>query len=359
VKCYLGLLNKNHKRNNSILNKNNFQYQTQLHKKMATILEHNNESNAGAQRCAKSSRNAKTMAMRTFSEVGGLLFVGEHQHRLASKREAKLHRQMQKACELGLPQVAKHALKQGINPLNRTTVNTDGWVTYMHIAVQFGSLKVLKLLVAAGVSVDTLTSAEHTPLMFAAAFQHTRAVQFLIRKGADVNHNNTGCLAIACSGLNPFSGEQGCPSLVLVKILLDAGADAYAKCRGRSIKEMAERCRIPAYENAFDMAIAMLDAAMQFKIKGCVINKAELECSICLDSDNTKLCQLPCCYSASFCIGCIKRWHTTNPSCPLCRAPIRNARRIVNNLAWNPNNISKKTNVKRGLIFEYLDLKFK
>ena len=326
---------------------------------MATILEHNNESNVGAQRCAKSSRNAKTMAMRTFSEVKGVWFVHEHHHRLASKREVQLHQKMLTACTKDLPQVAKHALKQGINPLNRMTIYDNDWVTYMHIAVAEGSLKVLKLLVAAGVSVDTLTSAEHTPLMFAAAFQHTRAVQFLIRKGADVNHSNTECLAIACSGYNPFSEKQCCPSLVLVKILLDAGADVYAKYRGYSMKEGVELCRIPAYANAFDIVIAMLYAAMQFKIKGCVINKAELECSICRDSDNTKLCQLPCCCSASFCIGCITRWHKTNPSCPLCRAPIRNARRIVKELAWNPNNISKTTNVKRGLIFQYLDLKFK
>ena len=272
-----------------------------------------------ASNTSETKPNANTMPMRHFSRFEGVWFVQEsmsvqhvsenhkvheHRHRLASKREVQLHRTMLTACQKDLPQVAQHALKQGVNPLNRATTNIDGWMTYIHIAVQFGSLKVLKLLVAAGVSVDTRTSAEHTPLMFAAAFQHTRAVQFLIRKGADVNHSNTGCLAIACSGLNPFSGEQGCPSLVLVKILLDAGADAFAKCRGQSIKELAELCRIPAYENAFDMSIAMLDAAMQFNIKGCVINKAELECSICLGSDNTKLCQLPCCLRASFCIGC-------------------------------------------------------
>ena len=271
-----------------------------------------------ASNTSETTPNTNTMPMRHFSRFEGVWFVQEsmsvkhvsenhkvheHRHRLASKREVQLHRTMLTACQKDLPQVAQHALKQGVNPLNRATTNTDGWMTYIHIAVQFGSLKVLKLLVAAGVSVDTLDSCESTPLMLAVAFQHNCAAQFLIHKGADVN-SNTECLASACSGYNTFSKKQGCPSLVLVKILLDAGADVYAKCQGTSMKELAELCRIPAYENAFDMSIAMLDAAMQFNIKGCVINKAELECSICLGSDNTKLCQLPCCLRASFCIGC-------------------------------------------------------
>lgn len=323
-----------------------------------------------ASNTSETTPNTNTMPVKHFSRSGGVWFVqetmsvehvseniviGEH-HRLASKREVQLHRFMLTACEKDLPQVAQQALKQGINPLNRATCESvNGWMTYIHIAVQFGSLKVLKLLVAAGVSVDTLDAMESTPLMLAVAFQHTRVVQFLIRKGADVNHSNTECLAIACSGYNPFSKEQGCPSLVLVKILLDAGADVYAKYGGISIKEGVELCRIPAYENAFDMVFSMLEAAMQLNIKGCVINKAELKCSICLGSDNTNWCQLPCCRRASFHIGCIKRWHNTNPSCPLCRAPMRNARRIVKELAWNTNNISKKTNVKRGLIFKYIN----
>ena len=65
---------------------------------MATILENNNQSSIGAQECAESSRKANTMPMRTFSEVKGLLFVREHQHRLASKREVLLHRTMLTAC---------------------------------------------------------------------------------------------------------------------------------------------------------------------------------------------------------------------------------------------------------------------
>ena len=58
-------------------------------------------------------------------------------------------------------------------------------------------------------------------------------------------------------------GKQGCPSLVLVKILLDAGADVYAKYRGKSMKEIVELSsnNTAAQANAFDMVIAMLDVS--------------------------------------------------------------------------------------------------
>ena len=201
---------------------------------MTTILEHNNESNVGAPKVSQSSRNVNTMPMRTFSEVGGLLFVREHQHRLASKREAKLHRQMQKACKQDLPKLAKYALKHGLNPMNQVfgknvtksgEVKTNVSKRYIHMAASSGCIEVVKILLHAGVPVDTLNSDKTTALQEAVLYNQPHIVKHLIKRGANVNVFNlhgASALQHACMG-----GTERQVSIALVKILLDAGAELY------------------------------------------------------------------------------------------------------------------------------------
>uniref|UniRef100_A0A8D2MVM2 RING-type E3 ubiquitin transferase n=1 Tax=Zonotrichia albicollis TaxID=44394 RepID=A0A8D2MVM2_ZONAL len=47
-------------------------------------------------------------------------------------------------------------------------------------------------------------------------------------------------------------------------------------------------------------------------------------CPICQDTWDDAASALPCCHQ--FCLGCILRWATTNPSCPLCRTQIETVR---------------------------------
>ncbi|XP_023802298.1 E3 ubiquitin-protein ligase SH3RF1-like [Cyanistes caeruleus] len=47
-------------------------------------------------------------------------------------------------------------------------------------------------------------------------------------------------------------------------------------------------------------------------------------CPICQETWDDAASVLPCCHQ--FCLGCILRWATTNPSCPLCRTAIETVR---------------------------------
>jgi len=318
---------------------------------MATILENNNQSSIGAQECAESSRNANTMPMRTFSEVKGLLFVREHQHRLASKREAKLHRQMQKACKQDLPKLAKYALKHGLNPLNQIfdkkrftlsgKVKTNVSKGYIHMAASSGCIEVVKILLNARVPVDTLDSDKTTALQEAVTYNQPHIVKHLIKRGANVNVFNVhgvSALQQACVG----SITKKSPSIAIFKILLDAGADVHYKFknpRGNqtvTIKEFTVLSQAHALAKdraAFDIVIAMLEKAMAFQVTEDAIEipAAELYCSICHDvSEQKDWCHVACCNS-QFHVGCMTHWLecSIHKDCPLCRGQTRNARKVV------------------------------
>ena len=310
---------------------------------MATILEYNNESNVGAQECAESSRNANTMPMRTFSEVKGLLFVREHQHRLASKREAKLHRQMQKACKQGLPKLARRALKHGLNPLNRMygTLHCEVyWSGYIHEAANSGCIEVVKILLNSGVPVDSVDSLKNTTLQMAIMRYKPHIVKHLIQQGANANVCNVrgmSALQRACMG-----GDDNGVSIAIVKMLLNAGADVYYTfkyprtsqwCTAKSFAVLGQSHALAKDQAAFDVVIAMLEKATTFQVTEDAIEipAAELQCSICHDvSEKKDWCQVTCCNS-QFHVGCIQHWHkcSINKDCPLCRGQTRTARKVV------------------------------
>ncbi|XP_056181574.1 uncharacterized protein LOC130143046 isoform X1 [Falco biarmicus] len=52
--------------------------------------------------------------------------------------------------------------------------------------------------------------------------------------------------------------------------------------------------------------------------------ETEWECPICHDAKNEVASVLPCHHQ--FCMSCIMRWASRNPTCPLCRGPMENLR---------------------------------
>uniref|UniRef100_A0A8C3UZ92 RING-type domain-containing protein n=1 Tax=Catharus ustulatus TaxID=91951 RepID=A0A8C3UZ92_CATUS len=55
-----------------------------------------------------------------------------------------------------------------------------------------------------------------------------------------------------------------------------------------------------------------------------IVPVKKLNCPICQDTWDDMASALPCRHQ--FCLGCILRWATTNPSCPLCRTQIETVR---------------------------------
>jgi len=251
----------------------------------------------------------------------------------------RLHILLSSACVLNIPNNARMILESGLNPLNRT-YTSDLWYNYIHAAAQEGSFEVVTILIEAGVPADTLDSQGKTAIQLAICNHHIRVVEFLLSKGADVNRKDgrgSAGLFYACCGWNPITDEFQIPSIAIVKILIDAGADVYEegetnvgkRTPKQVLKQAAET--IPELTAACNVIVVMLDAAMTFKMKGTTTHRPnELNCSICHGcSEDKNWCRMPCC-SNSFHIGCIKHWHSsTSKKCPLCRAPTRSALRVV------------------------------
>ena len=208
---------------------------------------------------------------------------------------------------------------------------------FIHEAARKGHLGVVKCLLKHGVPVDSLNGQNHTALFQASLAKQYGVVKYLIENGADVNRS-FGYLGTAlhqaCS-LSLVGKRPG--GIALVKILLDAGADVFAKAVGfGSVKEVAIRGRTrasPKDKPAFDLVIAMLEKAMTFEVTKDAIEipAAELQCSICHDvSEQKDWCHVACCNS-QFHVDCMTHWIdcSTNKDCPLCRGYNKTARKVV------------------------------
>ena len=308
-----------------------------------------NKSNVQSPNMADSMPHANTMPMRQFSIVNGQLFV--QTQKVASKLEKKLHYRMLKAILLNRPKDAVYALKHGLNPMNqifdKKRLTTCGKVKrnvskgYIHKAAKSGCIEVVKILVNAGVPVDTLDSDKTTALFEAVTYNQPHIVKHLIKRGANVNVFNVhgvSALQQACVG----SITKKSPSIAIFKILLDAGADVHYKFknpRGNqtvTIKEFTVLSQAHALAKdraAFDIVIAMLEKAMTFQVTEDAIEipAAELRCSICHDvSEKQDWCHVSCCKS-QFHVDCMAHWLecSIHKDCPLCRGLTRTGRAVV------------------------------
>ncbi len=90
--------------------------------------------------------------------------------------------------------------------------------TPLSIAASFGEMKIMRLLIESGASVDGTGGRPDTPLHFAAKEGHTQVIEMLIRSGADVNARDnflrTPCIKAALKG-----------SLSSIQALVKGGAD--------------------------------------------------------------------------------------------------------------------------------------
>lgn len=122
----------------------------------------------------------------------------------------------------------------------------------LHIAAREGNLDVLQALVQAGADIDKRNAMKETPIMLAALAGHTRLVEFLLSKEAQINHPGwTPLLYAATTGQNEIikllienhayidsSSPNGSTPIMMavrggfqatVRLLLEEGADPTVK----------------------------------------------------------------------------------------------------------------------------------
>lgn len=108
--------------------------------------------------------------------------------------------------------------KENVNQKIQPSETQPLWgFTLLHIAVIFGQIKVMKLLLEAGADVEETDERRETALYLAAELGHIAAMKVLLEHGADVNSSNafswTPLLAAACLG-----------QIEAMHLLLDNGA---------------------------------------------------------------------------------------------------------------------------------------
>mmetsp|Transcript_18567 Transcript_18567/g.30940 ORF Transcript_18567/g.30940 Transcript_18567/m.30940 type:complete len:349 (+) Transcript_18567:108-1154(+) len=127
------------------------------------------------------------------------------------------------ACQEGFTDMAALFISKGAD-CNVATTDQDN-CTPLHIAAQFGHLKIIKLLVKNGANVNVKKKNDGvTPLFLAVRTLHEDIALYLIQEGgADVTatlHNGVSILMIAAS--------RGMKSVI--QLLLDAGEDPFEEC---------------------------------------------------------------------------------------------------------------------------------
>jgi hypothetical protein len=248
---------------------------------------------------------------------------------------------------------ARDDMKRTFGYLSRETYD-DGFYMrregLIHNAARQGRLGLVKCLLKHGVPVDSLDGQNKTALFIASVQRHHSVVKYLIEKGADVNRSYdriSDCHCFKCTEMSDYLLHLVCQggtitrlsqgvSIPIVKILLDAGADAFAITDGCTAKRRAINGRTRALAKdkpAFDLVIAMLEKAMTFQVTEDAIEipAAELQCSICHDvSEKKDWCHVACCNS-QFHVGCMTHWLdcSKNNDCPLCRGQTRTGRKVV------------------------------
>jgi len=127
----------------------------------------------------------------------------------------------------------KHILDQEGTDINWR--HPEGGATALYVACEFGHTKVAELLIAAGADVDAQRADGATPLYKACQDGGRPAIaKMLLKAGAQVNREHD-------RGMTPLwlAVHQG--STELVRILLDAGADAAHRVQGWSALDLARR----------------------------------------------------------------------------------------------------------------------
>lgn len=106
---------------------------------------------------------------------------------------------------------------------------------YMVMSAVQGNMEALKLFLAAGYPIDFAVADGRTALNSAVMYQREDIALFLIETGANVN------IADANNATPLFNAARNCDASVLVKALIDAGADPAPETRGGTTAlQMAE-----------------------------------------------------------------------------------------------------------------------
>lgn len=124
---------------------------------------------------------------------------------------------LHRAIDFGNIRLCRLILEKGA----KVNVCRDNFATPLHIAASAGDLELVKLLVSHGANIEALNLTSETPLHKAAKHSRTTVIEFLVKEGADIDadeQNNKTPLILASANVSK-------ESLASARTLLDNNAD--------------------------------------------------------------------------------------------------------------------------------------
>ncbi|MEL6986457.1 MAG: ankyrin repeat domain-containing protein [Bacteroidota bacterium] len=121
--------------------------------------------------------------------------------------------------EAPIPPVGPVGPEPPMKPASPNVIKDEGKIDVLIMACEVGELALVKELIDSGVDIDGIGSNGFTPLMMATHSDESEIVEFLIKKGADVNIVHNGWTALI------EAADEN--SLSSMKLLLKAGANIH------------------------------------------------------------------------------------------------------------------------------------
>ncbi len=145
----------------------------------------------------------------------------KHGAHISKKGYTPLHKAAY--CEYLAPKEHKDLVRYFLN--KGVSINARGSfeMTPLHTATYAASSEVLNLLVKRGAEIEARDQFGRTPLYMAAVYGNAEAAAFLIARGADVNAKDTNGRTPLCGAITLNNVAN--PNPEVVKILIDAGAN--------------------------------------------------------------------------------------------------------------------------------------
>ncbi|MCI7698902.1 MAG: ankyrin repeat domain-containing protein [Akkermansia sp.] len=129
------------------------------------------------------------------------------------------------AIQYNFLKLAEAALDCGVESKSWDAATTSKMSWHLTQSAKKGHLKIVRLLLEAGLSANSHAPSDDPPLIWAAQHGHSEIVTLLLENGADVNYQTEE------NGLTPLMMAAWKKHGDIYEMLLNAGADPTLRCR--------------------------------------------------------------------------------------------------------------------------------
>ena len=232
-----------------------------------------------------------------------------------SKKSKKMDKTaLHKVTSEGNLAMAAYLIRNGA----QTEVEDNNGYTPLIYAAMLNKLEVAKLLISYGAQVNKPNRRGITPLSMAVIQRNFDVVKYLITNGADLNVRTS-------FGKTPLHLSAISGNLNVVKYLVINGANISTKClQGRTAFDLAHG------HGHKEVAKYLMEKMVELQTEIAIPEEKisnKTQCAICFRPKNGHFALLPCMH-ATLCESCCFTTTQDNQTCPICRQPVQEYKKI-------------------------------